>query len=131
MPSTAPVVMRIADLLSLSTLLACGAQATAMPSSDLARPPPAARAVVESAPSRTTTEAAASTATGLRPGDAFVDFGLPRLNLETGQLEGLVWLSDQIGTAPGQNPQKIVLLNFFAAWCAPCFEEFRTLDEWQ
>lgn len=70
-------------------------------------------------------------AAGLQAGDAFVDFGLPQLERASGQLGASIWLSDFVGPRAPETQRRVVLLNFFAIWCGPCFDELRVLDEWQ
>jgi thiol-disulfide isomerase/thioredoxin len=64
-------------------------------------------------------------------GDSFVDFGLPELDLGTGTPGRIVWLSDFVGDGVRTTPKRLLLLNFFATWCTPCFTELALLNEWQ
>src|SRR5262245_52137036 len=100
-----------------------------------ARPAAPALDVVVREPSlgperRGSTQEEVAAATGLQPGDRFVDFGLPRLDLATGELGGLIWLSDYLAGSESENGH-LVLLNFFAVWCKPCLDELPVLDAWQ
>jgi thiol-disulfide isomerase/thioredoxin len=64
-------------------------------------------------------------------GDAFVDSGLLELELETGKLGRIVWLSDLLGAPSRSQARPVLLLNFFAIWCAPCFTELALLERWR
>src|SRR5262249_20224738 len=92
---------------------------------------PAAESAPQIARSEHSTEGVVAPASGLAIGDTFIDFGLPQLDLHTGALDGVVWLSDLIGPARHAAAPRLLLLNFFAAWCVPCFEELRTLNTWR
>ncbi|MBI5529860.1 MAG: TlpA family protein disulfide reductase [Deltaproteobacteria bacterium] len=58
-----------------------------------------------------------------------VDFGLKRLDAETGELGEIIWLSDFVGGKDAKEPKKALLLNFFATWCEPCKAELPVLVE--
>jgi thiol-disulfide isomerase/thioredoxin len=71
---------------------------------------------------------------GLQVGSAMVDFGLRSLDLASGKLGAAVWLSDFVGGDGGASvaPRKrLLLLNFFAAWCKPCVAELPVLSALQ
>lgn len=65
--------------------------------------------------------------TGLEIGRSMADFGLRALNFESGKLGAMVWLSDFVGGTTRPSAKRLVLLNFFAAWCKPCIEELPEL----
>jgi thiol-disulfide isomerase/thioredoxin len=75
--------------------------------------------------------AGADDARPIEIGGAFVDFGLLQLDLETGKLGRIVWLSDFVGNGARTTPKRLLLLSFFATWCAPCFSELALLNGWQ
>jgi thiol-disulfide isomerase/thioredoxin len=90
----------------------------------------AAPAVAAPAPTRAP-ESSAARVTGVSVGEPFVDFGLRALSLETGTLGDVIWLSDFVGTGERKAPKRLLLLSFFATWCAPCFTELTQINEWQ
>jgi thiol-disulfide isomerase/thioredoxin len=68
----------------------------------------------------------------LLPGAAMEDFGLRELDLQSGQLKHIIWLSQFVG--PGSEPslrKKLLVLSFFAAWCKPCVHELAFLSRLQ
>lgn len=69
---------------------------------------------------------------GLPVGAEMQDFGLRALDLSTGKLAAIVWLSDFVGvSSKRQPPVRLLLLNFFAVWCKPCVAELPVLDRLQ
>lgn len=68
----------------------------------------------------------------LAVGAAMEDFGLRSLNLTSGQLDQIVWLSDYVGPdSSGRPRKKLLLLSFFATWCKPCLAELPELARLQ
>lgn len=65
---------------------------------------------------------------GLKKGDKFADFGMRSADIEKGKLSGLVWLADFVGKKDSKDPKKLLVLNFFANWCAPCIAEMPVLQ---
>lgn len=64
---------------------------------------------------------------GLQVGSAMADFGLRRLDLRSGKLAEMIWLSDFVGGDSGDARKRLLLLNFFASWCKPCVRELPLL----
>ena len=70
--------------------------------------------------------------TPLAVGAAMEDFGLREVNVASGKLERIVWLSDFVGPdAAGRPRKKLLLLSFFASWCKPCVAELPLLGQLQ
>lgn len=67
-------------------------------------------------------------AEGLKKGDKMADFGMRAADIEKGKLSGLVWLADFVGKKDSKDPKKLLVLNFFANWCAPCIAEMPVLQ---
>jgi thiol-disulfide isomerase/thioredoxin len=67
----------------------------------------------------------------LPEGSPMRDFGLRALDPATGQLGGMVWLSDFVGERAKKPPAELLALSFFAVWCKPCIEELPTLARLQ
>lgn len=67
-------------------------------------------------------------AEGLKKGDKIADFGMRSADIEKGKLSGLVWLADYVGKKDSKSPKKLLVLNFFANWCAPCIAEMPVLQ---
>ena len=65
---------------------------------------------------------------GLKKGDKMVDFGMRKVDVEKGKLSSLVWLGDYVGKKDSKEKKKILVLNFFANWCAPCIKEMPGLE---
>lgn len=65
---------------------------------------------------------------GLKKGDKIADFGMRAADIEKGKLSGLVWLADFVGKKDSKDPKKLLVLNFFANWCAPCIAEMPVLQ---
>lgn len=65
---------------------------------------------------------------GLKKGDKMVDFGMRKVDVEKGKLSNLVWLGDFVGKKDSKDKKKILVLNFFANWCAPCIKEMPVLQ---
>lgn len=83
--------------------------------------------------------AASAAAGGAQPsaqplpvGAAMEDFGLRSLDLSSGQLDRIVWLSDFVGPDNSERERKkLLLLSFFATWCKPCVAELPLLAQLQ
>lgn len=65
---------------------------------------------------------------GLQKGDKMVDFGMRKADVEKGKLSSLLWLGDYVGKKDAKELKKILVLNFFANWCAPCIAEMPVLQ---
>ena len=65
---------------------------------------------------------------GLKKGDKIADFGMRSADIEKGKLSGLVWIADFVGKKDSKDPKKLLVLNFFANWCAPCIAEMPVLQ---
>ena len=65
---------------------------------------------------------------GLKKGDKIADFGMRSADIEKGKLSGLVWIADYVGKKDSKDPKKLLVLNFFANWCAPCIAEMPVLQ---
>lgn len=100
------------------------AQASTLAASLSPLPPPPPQPASHPAASLPAREA------GLQVGDRFVDLGLRRLDLNTGELAETVWLSSLVGEGAAR-PARLLLLHFFASWCEPCFAELPQLGRWQ
>lgn len=70
-----------------------------------------------------------STAT-LAPGDVAADFGLRRVDPDSGKLARTHWLSDYVGPTATARKQ-VVVLSFYATWCKPCVAELPELSALQ
>lgn len=73
---------------------------------------------------------------GLAEGSTLVDFGMRVVDLESGKLKNLLWLTDFVGKPPqeksgAERPErkKVLVLNFYANWCKPCLEEMPLLQK--
>jgi len=60
-------------------------------------------------------------------GDKAAGFGLAVVEPAKGTLGEIVWLSDFVGPQ-AKHPKHLLLLNFFAVWCAACLEELPVLE---
>ncbi len=75
-------------------------------------------------------------AEGLPEGSKLVDFGMRTVDLESGKLKSLVWLTDFVGVPPvgkaNSAPaarKKVLVMNFYANWCKPCLAEMPLLQK--
>jgi thiol-disulfide isomerase/thioredoxin len=61
-------------------------------------------------------------------GAEMADFGLRALDVSSGQLKKMVWLSDYVGPErPRAARKRLVVLSYFAMWCKPCLSELSLL----
>jgi len=75
-------------------------------------------------------------AEGLPAGSKLVDFGMRTVDLESGKLKSLVWLTDFVGVPPAGKAnttpaprKKALVMNFYANWCKPCLAEMPLLQK--
>jgi len=75
-------------------------------------------------------------AEGLSQGSKLVDFGMRTVDLESGKLKSLVWLTDFVGEPPAGKAnstpaprKKALVMNFYANWCKPCLAEMPLLQK--
>lgn len=73
---------------------------------------------------------------GLAEGSPLVDFGMRVVDLESGKLKNLLWLTDFVGKPPQEKigaerreRKKALVINFYANWCKPCLEEMPLLQK--
>ena len=66
----------------------------------------------------------------LEVGAAMEDLGLRELDVASGKVGRIVWLSDFVGQGSGPR-KKLLLLSFFASWCKPCLAELPQLQQLQ
>jgi thiol-disulfide isomerase/thioredoxin len=98
--------------------MACSARPALPPT-----PAPGARlaATAPAAPASSVGSEVTSAGRGLEVGQDFIDFGLKALLFPKTEFEAEpVWLSDWIGPK-AKTRAPVLVLNFFAAWCEPCF----------
>ncbi|HNT29137.1 MAG TPA: TlpA disulfide reductase family protein [bacterium] len=81
-------------------------------------------------------DAPAPATEGLAEGSPLVDFGMRVVDLESGKLKNLLWLTDFVGRPPQEKNgsataerKKALVLNFYANWCKPCIEEMPLLQK--
>lgn len=125
---------------SCGLFLACSALASCVAKAGNTTLPEAPRTTglrrVESLRITSPQAAAAVDAPGLQLGEPYADFGLAALDFSNGSLGRLIWLSDllreeaRVARFP-DSKRPTVLLNFFAAWCDPCFSELDDLERLQ
>lgn len=65
---------------------------------------------------------------GLKKGDSIRDFGMRKVDVKTGKLKSMVWVSDFVGEkAKKAEKKELLIINFYANWCEPCLKEMDIL----
>jgi len=66
----------------------------------------------------------------LAVGAQMQDFGLRSIDVDTGKLSTMHWLSDYVGDK-ATHPTRALVLSFYANWCKPCLTEMPQLQHLQ
>lgn len=66
---------------------------------------------------------------GLPKGAKMVEFGMRSLDLASGTIKKFIWTTDFVGNKEAKEPKKLLILSFYANWCAPCIAEMPFLQQ--
>ncbi len=68
---------------------------------------------------------------GLKKGDIIRDFGMRKVDAETGKLKSMIWITDFVGkkAQEAEKEKKLLIINFYANWCEPCLKEMDILKK--